>query len=124
MSLIPSDTPTSYYVPNAAPSVEAFGGALVAATVSTVTFTKVHAGISITNVGGSAAINYTLDGSTPAAGTAPVLDAVVGAHVIIPFDAEDLVVVKLLSTGTPTYNVVGLDVLELQEDALTPDTTL
>ena len=114
--IVPSDTPSSYAIPDQPPTVEVFDGALVAATVSTITFTKPHVAVRITNVSGSTAINYTVDGSTPVATTAPALAAVAGATVLVPFDSTDLVVVKLLSTSTPTYSVVGLDELELHED--------
>lgn len=113
---VPSDTPSSYVNPDPTPTVEAFDGTLVAATVATVTFTKVHVGVRITNVSGAAVINYTVDGSTPSATTSPELPAVAGSTVMVPFDGENLAVVKLLSTGTPTYAVIGLDELELQSD--------
>jgi hypothetical protein len=96
--------------------VETFDGTLVAATVATVTFTKVHVAVRITNVSGASAINYTVDGSTPTATTSPVLPAVAGSTVLVPFDYEDMAVVKLLSAGTPTYSVDGLDELEYQGD--------
>lgn len=113
---IPSDTPSSYVNPNPVPTIEDFGGTLVGAAVMTITFTKYHVAVRIINISGASAINYTVDGSVPAAGTAPVLPAVAGSEVLVPFDGENLVVVKLLSAGTPTYNIVGLDTLELHED--------
>ena len=99
---IPSDTPTSYVNPDPTPSIEVFDGALAASTISTITFTKSHVGVSIENVSGSTAINWTLDGTAPTATTSPVLPAVAGSRVVIPFDGENIPVVKLLSTGTPT----------------------
>ena len=116
---IPSDTPSSYINPDPAPTIEEFNGTLVAATVDTITFTKVHAGVRITNISGAAVIQYTVDGSTPAAGTSPELAAVAGESVVVPFDNEDLVVVNLLSPGVPTIAVEGLDELELHEDEVT-----
>jgi hypothetical protein len=120
---VPSDTPTSYIEPTA-PSIEDFNGSLVAATVTTVTFVDAHVGVRITNVSGSAPIVYTVDGSTPAEGTSPELAGVAGEKVDLPFDSTILAVVKLLSTGTPTYSVEGLDELELHEDEETQGTNL
>jgi hypothetical protein len=97
-------------------TVESFDGTLVGAAISTITFVKPHVAVRITNVSGSSAINYTVDGSAPTATTAPVLPAVAGAQVLIPFDETELVVVKLLSASTPTYSVDGLDELQLHED--------
>jgi hypothetical protein len=114
--IVPGDTPSSYANPDPTPTVESFGGTLVAATITTITFTKPHVGVRITNVSGSSAINYTVDGSAPVATTAPVLPAVAGSTVLIPFDETELVVVKLLSAATPTYSVDGLDELQLHED--------
>jgi hypothetical protein len=116
---IPSDTPSAYVNPDPAPTIEEFNGTLVAATVDTITFTNSHVGVRITNISGAAAINYTVDGSTPVAGTSPEIAAVAGESVVVPFDGEDLAVVKLLSTGTPTIAVEGLDELELHEDEAT-----
>lgn len=117
--LIPSDTPSSYVNPNPMPTIEEFNGTLVAATVDTITFTLPHVGVKITNVSGAAVINYTVDGSTPVAGTSPEIAAIAGEAVIIPFDSTELAVVKLLSAGTPTIAVEGLDELELHEDEVT-----
>jgi hypothetical protein len=116
---IPSDTPSAYVNPDPTPTIEEFNGTLVANTVDTITFVNSHAGVKITSISGSAVIQYTVDGSTPAAGTSPELAAIAGASAIIPFDGEDLAVVKLLSTGTPTIAVEGLDELELHEDEAT-----
>jgi len=114
--VIPSDTPSSYINPDPTPTIEEFNGTLVANTVDVLTFTLNHVGVKITNISGAAVINYTVDGSTPAAGTSPELAAIAGASVIVSFDSEDLPVVKLLSTGVPTIAVQGLDELELLQD--------
>jgi hypothetical protein len=119
--LIPSDTPSSYINPDPTPTIEEFNGTLVANTVDTITFTKPHVGVRITNISGAATVYWTVDGSTPAAGTAPELAALANATAVASFDGEDLMVVKLLSTGVPTIAVQGLDELSLLQDDETVD---
>jgi hypothetical protein len=118
---IPSDTPSSYVNEPAAPTIEAFDGVLVASTAHAVTFVSPHVGVRIENVSGSSPIFYTLDGSTPAVGTSPEIAAVAGAAEVVALDNDILVVVTLISAGTPTYSVVGLDEEELHEDEITDD---
>jgi hypothetical protein len=118
---IPSDTPSSYTEEPVIPTIEAFDGVLVASTVTTLTFVNNHVGVKIENVSGSSPIFYTVDGSTPAVGTSAELAAVAGTSAVIPFDNDDIPVVKLISAATPTYSVVGLDELELHEDEITDD---
>lgn len=111
---IPSDTPSSYVNPNPAPSIEAFDGALVGSTILPLTFTKAHVGAEIVNVSGSSPIFFTVDGTAPAVGTSEEIPAIAGAQARVMFDETELVVVKLISAGTPTYSVVGIDEQEVQ----------
>jgi hypothetical protein len=120
---VPNETPSSYINPLPAPTIEEFNGTLVGATVDTITFVNAHVGVRITSISGSAVIQYTVDGSTPAAGTSPELAAVAGSSVIVPFDDTELAVVKLLSAGTPTVAVEGLDELEMHLAEEDPGTT-
>lgn len=98
---------------NVAPTIEAFDGALVASTVLTITFTGAHLGVDIENVSGASPIFYTVDGSTPSVTTSDELPGVAGSHQEVYFGAEvPAPVVKLISAGTPTYSVSGLDNIE------------
>jgi hypothetical protein len=80
---------------------------LVASTVDTVTFTDDISGIELGTSDGSAAIYFTVDGSTPTVGGANcyMIPAAANAYRTI-FDssfAQVGNVVKLISSGTPTY---------------------
>jgi hypothetical protein len=94
-------------------TIESFDGALVASTVSIITFAGTHLGVRITNVSGATPIFYTVDGTTPSVSTSPELAATVGATVALMFDGEvTAFLVKLISTGVPTYTVEGIDQVE------------
>ncbi len=92
-------------------------GTLVAATVATVVVTASRAtgainqiglpGIEVVNRSGSAEIYFTVDGSTPTVGgeDCHVLPAAICA-MSVP-GVGSTVTVKLISSGTPTYSVVG-----------------
>lgn len=111
---IPSDTPSSYSEPNDAPTIEAFDGVLVASTAHTLTFADAHVGAEIVNMDGASPIFFTVDGSLPAVDTSEEIPAIAGAQVRVMFDNTELAVVKLISAGTPTYSVVGIDEQEVQ----------
>lgn len=97
-------------------TIEAFHGTLVAATVTTITFTAYHQAIEVSNVDGASAIYGTLSGVDPTVGGANTffLPAAVSARTIRiplpwPVPADTTVSVKLISAGTPVYHVVGVD---------------
>lgn len=92
----------------AASEVGAYEKTLVASTVDTVTFAFLPDEIAIYS-SGSAAISFTVDGTTPTANGAGTfyLPATASVYTIRP---ERVVgstpcVVKLISAGTPTYSV-------------------
>jgi hypothetical protein len=84
-------------------------GTLVAATVTTVTFSAdadTIDTVEVINRSGSAEIFFTVDGTTPtvAGNDCEILPAAVGAvEVGVPGRAST--VVKLISAGAPTYSV-------------------
>lgn len=80
---------------------------LAAGTVDTVTLEEGFNMYEIYNVDGSARIDYTLDGSTPAEGgsaTGRVLPATIAVDVV-NVKSDGSTVVKLISTGTPHYSI-------------------
>lgn len=85
------------------------GKALVASTVDTVTFTGRDCNaVEVLNETGTAAIFFTVDGSTPTVngnGT-HMLPAAVSALELEP-PTGSATVVKLISVGTPSYSVVA-----------------
>lgn len=91
-------------------------GTLVAATPATITLTAAKTGIEVINRSGSAEIFFTVDGTTtPTSGGQGTycVPAVAGASVVVSpvfsgTNGAPLLVVKLISTGTPTYGVAGL----------------
>lgn len=88
----------------------AYGKTLVAATVDTVTFTSSDRNtVKVTNDDGGAAIHFTVDGTAPTSGGAATyrLPAVAGASLSVEPRTGGATVVKLISTGTPTYSVEG-----------------
>jgi hypothetical protein len=90
--------------------VAAYGKTLVASTVDTVTFTGVDKNtVRVHNDNGSASIFYTVDGSTPTVNGAATyrVPAVAGAYSEVDVPTSGQTVVKLISSGTPTYSVVG-----------------
>lgn len=88
-----------------------YGVTLVASTVDTVNFDQNRDQIRVHNDSGTAAIHFTVDGSTPTAGGKKTfrVPAFAGAYldVSVPGGAGTEVV-KLISSGTPTYSVVGV----------------
>lgn len=81
---------------------------IVAATVDTVTFGVDFNEVEVLNRSGSAEIYFTVDGTTPTVGgtncfvvPAAISSAIVGVPTVGP------TVVKLISSGTPTYSVSG-----------------
>ena len=80
--------------------------ALVASTVTTVDIPANVDTLEVGSIDGSAAIWYTLDGSTPTVGGAAcyLLPAVIGSRLHnLAASTEADVKVKLISAGTPTY---------------------
>lgn len=84
---------------------------LVASTVTTLTFDSDFARVEVLNVTGSAAVYFSVDGSTPTvAGTGfHVVPATIGAlEVPTPENTGGNTVVKLISAGTPGVSVRGV----------------
>lgn len=83
---------------------------LAASTVDTVTLTSPYPSVEVLNRDGAAAIYFTVDGSTP---------TVEGDNTFVLLDSKSALevntnsgttsVVKLISAGTPTYSVTGVD---------------
>lgn len=81
---------------------------LVASTVATVTLDADYSFVEVVNVTGSAAIYFTVDGTTPTvegAGT-HVLPATIGGLELTPAGSA-AIVVKMISAGTPKVSVRG-----------------
>lgn len=82
---------------------------LVAATVSTITFTRDWNVVEVLNVDGAEAVYFSVDGSTPTVKGE-------GFHVLpkgtssaeVGVSSEGGTVVKLISAGTPTVSVRGV----------------
>jgi len=93
----------AYTVP--AGHVGVYAKALVASTVDTVTFTATDVAAVNIITDGAAAIYVTFDGTTPTvAGTATwLVPATAGRYSFAPHTAG-ATVVKLISSGTPTYS--------------------
>lgn len=90
--------------------VAAYSKTLVASTVDTVTFTDDRFQIRVHNDTGTAAIHFTVDGSTPTVNGATTyrVPAFAGAYAEVTTQGgSGTEVVKLISSGTPTYSVVG-----------------
>lgn len=83
-------------------------GTLVASTISTVTFPSDVLQLEIINRSGSAEIYYTVDGSAPTVGgnDVPVLPAAICVDKTIS-PGSGATVIKLISSGTPTYTIKG-----------------
>jgi hypothetical protein len=81
---------------------------LTANTVTTVTLDNDFKNVEVLNVDGSAAIYFTVDGTTPTVegNGCNVLPAAIGALTVWAGRSTD--VVKLISTGTPKVSVRGL----------------
>ena len=83
---------------------------LVASTVTTLTFDKYYTKAVVQSVDGTAAVYFTFDGTTPSvAGTGSyVLPAAIGSMEIAPIRGAGVLVVKLISSGTPKVSVRGV----------------
>jgi hypothetical protein len=83
--------------------------ALTASTVDTVTFTGTDVGTLQIQSDGTAAVYYTLDGSTPTVGGGNCfrIPAAVSVDEVQP-QTGSATVVKLISSGTPTLSIVRL----------------
>jgi len=84
-------------------------GTLVAATVTTVTLDSDHNSVEVMNRSGSAEIFFTVDGTNPTVGgnDCDVLPAAINS-IEAPAFKKGATVVKLISSGTPTFSVRGL----------------
>ena len=82
-------------------------GTLVASTAAAVTLLRADQAVEVVNRSGSAEIYFTVDGSTPTVGgdDCYVVPASVSSYVVAVGEAE--VTVTLISSGTPTYSVIG-----------------
>jgi hypothetical protein len=90
----------------AAGEIGAHAFALAAGVVDTVTFADDLDEVTVIGLDGSAAVYFTLDGSTPTVGGANtyVLPAAVGTAAFEPATSGHTVV-KLISAATPTISV-------------------
>ena len=93
----------------AAGEIAAYGKVLIASTVDTVTFANDRGTVRVTNDTGTAAIFFTVDGSTPTVNGAATyrVPASVGASASVGSGSGATKTVKLISSGTPTYSVEG-----------------
>jgi hypothetical protein len=94
----------------AAGEIAAYGKALAASTVDTVTFTASDRNsVRVYNDTGTAAIHFTTDGTTPTVNGANTyrVPASAGAYLTVEVLGGGATVVKLISSGTPTYSVEG-----------------
>jgi hypothetical protein len=82
-------------------------GTLVANTVTTVTLDNDYREIEVINVDGASTIYVTVDGTVPTVGGNDtfVLPAAISSRVIVSRDGSNPTVVKLISTGTPSFSV-------------------
>lgn len=98
---------TAYAV--AATEIAAYDKTLVASTVDTVTFDRDCEYVRVTFESGSAAISISVNGTPPTVNGAGTyrLRASAGASIEIPIPTAGDTVVKLISSGTPTYSVEG-----------------
>ena len=91
----------------------AYHGTLVASTVDTITLRQGFEFVEIMIRSGTAEIYYTLDGTTnPIVGGADcyvVPGAITSRIRANPLGSRNTTVVKLISSGTPTYTVQGAD---------------
>lgn len=83
---------------------------LVANTVATLTFDTDFAQMEVNNVTGDAVVYFRFDGTAPVIGAAGcyVLRAEKGSVTIKP-KTSGASVIKLISAGTPTVNVRGIN---------------
>lgn len=84
---------------------------LAAGTVDLVKLTGFYRQVEIINRDGAAAIYYKVEGSAPSVGgdNTGVLPAVIGSAIEpIRRDKDGTLHVQLISSGTPTYSVIGI----------------
>lgn len=83
-------------------------GTLTASTVATVTVSGDYRTVDVWNLTGTAAIYFTLDGSTPTVqgNDTFVVPAAVGSVRLLSPAVDTALTVKLISSGTPSYSVV------------------
>lgn len=90
-----------------ATDVASYNHTLVADTVDTVTIARDAEKVRVYNDTGSAVIWFTVDSSAPAAngGNCYRVPATAGAYTTVTVTGAGNTVVKLVSSGTPTYAV-------------------
>jgi hypothetical protein len=86
---------------------DAYHGTLVAGTVDTITLPAAARTVEVVNRNGAAEIYFTVDGGTPtvAGNDTQVVTAGAGAALEYPSEDNTTTVVRLISSGTPTYSV-------------------
>lgn len=96
----------------------AYHGTLVASTVDTVTLSRTYARVQVINRGGTSEIYWTTNGTNPTVGgddcyvvASPIGSSDTRANFQAP---QNTCVVKLISTGNPTYSVVGVDETDIE----------
>ena len=92
------------------PAPDSAYGTLTASTIATVTLARDREWVEVLNRNGAAEIFFTVDGSNPTvagAGTFCV-PAIAGAAVKVAAPEAATTSVKLISSGIPTYGVLGL----------------
>jgi hypothetical protein len=94
----------------------AYHSTLAAATADTVTLSAHFEVIRIINRSGAAEIYLTTDGTAVVGGAVNtfVVPAVAGATVLVPDRQGDAnsVTVSLISSGSPTYSVIGTSIVQ------------
>jgi hypothetical protein len=95
----------------AASEIAAYAKVLVASTVDTITFTASdRIKVRVTNDTGTAALFFTTDGVTDPTVNGAACERVpasAGAYVEVDIATGTATVVKVISSGTPTYSVQG-----------------
>lgn len=91
-------------------AVDAQHGTLVASTVATVTLVGDYTRVEVLNRSGTAEIFFTVDDTAPTvAGSGTyILPAIAGASLVTPSPSAAATIVRLISSGTPTYSVTGV----------------
>jgi hypothetical protein len=84
----------------------AYHGTLVASTVASVLITGADGTVEVINRSGSAEIYFTVNGVVPTVGGTDcfVVPAAIGSYVVVSSASPT---VQLISSGTPTFSVVG-----------------
>jgi hypothetical protein len=91
----------------AAGQIAHHSAAMVAATLDTITFTGDRPRLKLTFTSGTTPIFFTTDNSAPTVGgtASRVLAPVVGQEVFVEPPTAGDAIVKLISSGTPTYSI-------------------